>query len=153
MWENKPSLDSLLCQQHFCQKNYHSRLMHVETIVSDISVVFFGDAVFVIKIRCGVGVRYEGSFTAHEVNWTELKFANSHTQTEVHCEQAHWNTCVENWLSTNRPRFAGANQYKEYSWRWRAWSMNASCNWVDFFRSAQVSSVQFMHCDVVETNL
>ena len=42
--------------------------MHVETIVSDISVVFWGDAVFVIKIRCGVGVRYEGSFTAHEVN-------------------------------------------------------------------------------------
>ena len=54
--------------------------MHVETIVSDISVVFFGDAVFVIKIRCGVGVRYEGSFTAHEVNWTEL---NSSSRTLI----------------------------------------------------------------------
>jgi len=25
-------------------------------------------------------------------------------------EQPHWNTCVQNWLSTNRPSFAVASQ-------------------------------------------
>jgi len=40
----------------------------------------------------------ERLFTAHELN-----------QTELQCEQPHWNY-VQNYLGTNRPSFAAANQ-------------------------------------------
>ena len=78
MWENKPSLDSLLCQQHFCQKNYHSRLMHVETIVSDISVVFWGTRCsllkYVVESVCATKAR------SQRMKWTEL---NSSSRTLI----------------------------------------------------------------------
>jgi len=41
-------------------------------------------------------------FSAHELNWSQLN-------SSVH-KQPHWNTCIQNSLSTNRPSFAAANQ-------------------------------------------
>ena len=46
-------------------------------------------------------------------------------------------TCAKNWLSTNRPSFAAANEVVTLM------RVTASCNWAD---SWQVSPVQFMCC-------
>jgi len=74
-------------------------------------------------------------FTAHELSWTDLQFANSSVNRRMY-------TCVQNWLSTSRPSFAAAK-----SWRWRASPMNMSYNWVDLLqgRSGQFSFVYFVH--------
>ena len=41
--------------------------------------------------------------TSHERNGTGLQY-------ELEREQMHRNACVQNWLGTNRPSFAAANQ-------------------------------------------
>ena len=57
------------------------------------------------------------------MNWTELP-----------CEQPHWNACVQNWLSTNRPTFAAANQVLN---QWTRRVTGLTC-----YRSVQFSSVR-----------
>jgi len=57
------------------------------------------------------------------MNWTELP-----------CEQPHWNACVQNWLSTNRPSFAAANQVLN---QWTRRVTGLTC-----YRSVQFSSVR-----------
>jgi len=78
--------------------------------------------------------------SSQHINLTEL---NGTPGCELQRDQAPWNTRVQNWSSTKRPSFAAAsNQYAVWAWRWRAWPMNASCNWVDFFKSVQFMSRQ-----------
>jgi len=48
----------------------------------------------------------ETYFTAYELQWSKLNWT---PVCELQCEQLHWNTCVQNWLSINRPSFAAAN--------------------------------------------
>ena len=76
---------------------------------------------------------------SQHTNWTELQFWTNAFQ---------WKRSQRlNWLSTNCPSFAAANQVVTH-WRWRTWPTNASRNWVNMF---QVSIVQFSSCTVNKT--
>ena len=50
-WETNVPLDSLLSQQHFCQKNFPNRLVNIEATGSNISVVFWGGGSKVAQCR------------------------------------------------------------------------------------------------------
>jgi len=77
-----------------------------------------------------------GLFAAHELNWTELEFANWSS------EHVRSNGSTK-WLSTNRPSFVAANQVATLT---RVTNKRVlSCNWVDLL---QVSLVQFSLCTV-----
>ena len=65
------------------------------------------------------------------MNWTELP-----------CEQPHWNACVQNWLSTNRPSFTAANQVLTLTHM-----TNERVVWLGWLVTGQFSSVQFVHDD------
>jgi len=69
------------------------------------------------------------------MNGTELDW----TPVREYCEQPHWNTRVQNWLSTSRPSFAAANQVATL----RRVQLNASCDWVDLL-GLELSSVHVL---------
>ena len=74
-----------------------------------------------------------GFFAVHELNWGLLFWTR---------------VCVSNGSVFTAHELADVRLVSLQpikSWRWRAWPMNASCNWVDLLR---VSSVQFSSCAV-----
>jgi len=68
---------------------------------------------------------------SQHMNWTELQFSDRSSWT------LEW-TAAENWLSTDRPSFAAANQYEVVV----TWLIRASR--VDLFRSVQFSLVRVL---------
>ena len=69
------------------------------------------------------------------MNWTERNWSGV-SKPEFWTHAFQWKCSQRtNLLSTKRSSFGAV-----MSWRWRAWPMNASCNW------GQFSSVQFVCC-------
>jgi len=74
-------------------------------------------------------------------NWTQHVNSSS---LWVHCEPPRWMIGIHVFRTDWALTVLVSLQLTK-SWRWRAWPLNASCNWVNLL---QFSSVQFSSCAV-----
>ena len=107
-------------------QDWHHKLMNIYRFMAIISCRL-SSALYSVSYRI---IKFVHS-TWTEQNCSELNSSSEHVYSNASFHVAR------RWLSTNCPSFAAANRI---AWRWRAWPMNASCNWVDLL---QVISVQF----------
>jgi len=98
----------------------------------------------ILKVACETsGLRAclsarNGLFTAHELNWTELS-GSSRTGVRDILTGVNGRIGIHVLRTSSQTRSVLVSLSCK-SWRWRAWPMNASRNWVDF-RSFHRSSL------------